>query len=56
VRTLAKFIGEQQGANGGGAADSFRSRIEERTKLRQSAMTIRRRGAMPNGAETLRSH
>jgi natural product biosynthesis luciferase-like monooxygenase protein len=56
VRTLAKFIGEQTGEGGGAAADSFRARIEERTKLRQSAMTIRRRGAMPNGAGTLGNH
>ena len=40
VRTLAKFIGEQQGAKGG--ADSFRAKIEERTKLRQNAIARRR--------------
>jgi hypothetical protein len=44
IRSLAKFIGELNGANGNGSAqDSFRAKIEERNKRRQGAMTIRRR-------------
>jgi acyl carrier protein len=46
IRTLAKFISEQSApAANGGAQDSFRSKIEDRTRRRQGAMTIRRRGA-----------
>ena len=41
VRTLAKFIGELGGKNGA-ATDSFRAKIEERTKLRQNAIARRR--------------
>jgi acyl carrier protein len=41
VRTLAKFIAEEQSA---GAGDSFHDRIAERTRLRQSTV-IRRRPA-----------
>jgi acyl carrier protein len=44
VRTLAKFIGEQ--SNGAGKDDAFRAKIEERTKLRQNAIT-RRRATVP---------
>lgn len=43
VRTLAKFIAEQQSAAG---EDSFRDRIEERNRLRQGA-AIRRRPLVP---------
>ncbi len=43
IRALAKFIGEQSAPAGD---DSFRARIEERTRRRQNAMTIRRRGAV----------
>jgi acyl carrier protein len=45
IRALAKFIGEQNSATS--ASDSFRAKIEERVKRRQSAMTIRRRGTAP---------
>ncbi len=44
IRALAKFIDEQQGPAGD---DAFRAKIEERTRRRQNAMTIRRRGAAP---------
>lgn len=45
IRALAKFIEEQNG--GAGGDDAFRARIEERTRRRQGAMTIRRRAAAP---------
>lgn len=40
IRTLAKFIAEQQSATEGG--DSFRQKIEDRTKRRQGAIVRRR--------------
>ena len=43
IRSLARFIGEQQSASGGD--DPFRQKIEERTKRRQGAM-IHRRGVL----------
>ena len=48
IRTLAKFISEQSApAANGSAQDAFRSKIEDRNRRRQGAMTIRRRGATP---------
>lgn len=44
IRTLVKFIGEQQQAQTDGD-NPFRTKIEERNRKRQNAMTIRRRGA-----------
>jgi acyl carrier protein len=44
IRTLAKFIAEQQTADGG--KDDFRQRIEERTRRRQGALIPRRRGSL----------
>lgn len=44
IRALAKFIGELSAP---AADDSFRARIEERTRKRQNALTIRRRGVAP---------
>jgi natural product biosynthesis luciferase-like monooxygenase protein len=46
IRALAKFVGEQSSA-APGQSDSFRAKIDERNRRRQSAMTIRRRGAAP---------
>jgi acyl carrier protein len=44
IRTLAKFIGEQQSTNG--SDDAFRQKIDERTKRRQGAMIPRRRATV----------
>ncbi len=44
IRTLAKFIGEQQSS--AGAKDDFRQRIEDRTRRRQGATIPRRRGVL----------
>jgi acyl carrier protein len=45
IRALANFLREQNPTVA--TNDAFRTKIEERTKRRQNAMTIRRRGTSP---------